>query len=229
MMAKYVFLVRPPERVNVAALKSRVLEDLVPRLLQMAPEKLKVGLTEPKRPRLTVLPLAKNHLAMVSVWDGRTDRAREWQTEIASLGWNVAGYRVTESTPKACTKDWKDCEASPGIVMLTLMKKNPRLSQERFMHEWFEHHTPKIALKVHPLWNYIRNVVDSVVVEGSPPLDGIVEEHCLKRSDVTNPVRYFGGLLMMVPNMIKVGLHANKFLELSAVENYLLTEYYIRS
>jgi hypothetical protein len=66
-------------------------------------------------------------------------------------------------------------------------------------------------------------------VEGSQPLDGIVEEHFLKRSDVTNPVRYFGGPLMMIPNMIKVGLHANKFLELSAVENYLLTEYYIRS
>ncbi len=228
-MAKYIFLVRPPDRVNIAALKSRVLEDLVPRLLQMAPEKLKVDLTEPKRPRLTVLPLAKNHLAMVSVWDGRADRARQWQAEIDSLGWNVAGYQVAESTPKACTKDWKDCEPSPGIVMLTLMKKNRRLSQEQFMHEWFEHHTPKIALKVHPLWNYIRNVVDSVVVEGSPPLDGIVEEHCLKRSDVTNPVRYFGGLLKMVPNMIKVGLHANKFLDLSAVENYLLTEYYIRS
>ena len=97
------------------------------------------------------------------------------------------------------------------------------------MHEWFEHHTPKIALKVHPLWNYIRNVVDSVIVEGSPPLDGIVEEHCLKRRDVTNPVRYFGGPLKMIPNMIKVGLHANKFLQLSAVENYLLTEYHIRS
>ena len=34
---------------------------------------------------------------------------------------------------------------------------------------------------------------------------------------------------MMVPNMIKVGLHANRFLEISAVENYLLTEYHIRS
>jgi len=35
--------------------------------------------------------------------------------------------------------------------------------------------------------------------------------------------------LKMIPNMIKVGLHANKFLELSAVENYLLTEYHILS
>lgn len=228
-MPKYIFFVRPPGGVDLPELKSRVLEKLVPRLLQLNPQKLKVDLTEPKRPGLTVLPLAKNHLGMISVWDSRDDRVREWTSEIAGLGWSLAGYQVTESTPKAYAKDWRDGDVSPGIVMLTLMNKNPRLSQEQFMHEWFEHHTPKIALKVHPLWNYIRNVVDGVLVEGSPPLDGIVEEHSLKRSDITNPARYFGGPLMMVPNMIKVGLHANKFLDLSIVENYLLTEYHIRS
>ena len=228
-MVKYIFLLRPPDQVDVKALKSQVLEKLVPQLVQLNPEKLKVDLTEPKRPRLTVLPLAKTHLGMISVWDNRADRAQQWQKVIASLGWNVAGYQTSESTPRAYTKDWKDGEASPGIVMLTLMKKNPRLTNEQFMHEWFEHHTPKIALKVHPLWNYVRNVVDSVVVEGSPRVDGIVEEHCRERRDVTCPMHYFGGLLMMLPNMIKVGLHANKFLEISAVENYLLTEYHIRS
>ena len=29
--------------------------------------------------------------------------------------------------------------------------------------------------------------------------------------------------------MIRVGLHARKFLDLSVIENYLLTEYHIRS
>jgi hypothetical protein len=228
-MGKYIFLIRPPDQVGLAALKSQVLDKLVPRLLQLNPEKLKVDLTEPNRPRLTVLPLKKNHLAMISVWDGRADRAQQWQSEMASLGWSMAGYQIAESTPRAYTKDWKDGEASPGIVMLTLMNKNRRLSYEQFMKEWFEHHTPNVALKVHPLWNYIRNVVDSVVVDGSPALDGIVEEHFRQRRDITNPLRFFGGSLMMIPNMIKVGLHANKFLDLSLVENYLLTEYHIRS
>ncbi len=228
-MAKYIFLVQPPDQVDLKALRSQVMDRLVPRLLQLDPDKLKVDLTEPRRPRLTVLPLAKHHLAMISVWERQGDRAQQWHKEVASLGWRVAGYQVSESTPRAYTKDWRDGEASPGIVMLTLMKKNRRLTNEQFMHEWFEHHTPKIALKVHPLWNYIRNVVDSVVVEGSPHLDGIVEEHCRERRDITCPMHYFGGLLMMIPNMIKVGLHANKFLEISAVDNYLLTEYHIRS
>lgn len=228
-MVKYVFLVRPPDGASTSALKGRVLGDLVPQLLRMGPDRLKIGLTEPERPRLTVLPLAREHLAMISVWDEGGDRAWQWLAALASPGWNVAGYRVAESTPRAYTKDWPDGEASPGIVMLTLMKKNPRLSREQFMREWFEYHTPRIALRVHPLWNYIRNVVEAEVADGSPHLDGIVEEHCRRRSDVTNPVRYFGGPVRMVPNMIRVGLHANKFLEISAVQNYLLTEYHIRS
>ncbi len=228
-MAKYVFLLRPPNGLTPSALKSRVLDELVPRLLQMGPDRLKVCLTEPRRPRLSVLPLAKGELALISVWDGQADRAGLWQEATAIPGWSVAGYRVSESTPLAYGKSWPDGEPSPGIMMLTLMKKNPRLSREQFMREWFEYHTPRIALRVHPLWNYIRNVVESPIGEECPQLDGIVEEHCRTRSDVTNPVRYFGGPVMMVPNMIRVGLHANKFLQISAVENYLLTEYHVRS
>ena len=140
----------------------------------------------------------------------------------------MSGYQVAESTPVAYRKDWKDGEASPGMVMLTIMKKNARLHQKQFMEEWFGHHTP-MAMRIHPLWNYIRNVVESAVVEGSPEFDGIVEEHVRQRRDIPNPVRYFGGPLHFIANMLRVGLHARKFLDLSVIENYLLTEYYIRS
>jgi len=147
---------------------------------------------------------------------------------MAGIGSNLAGYKVTESTPVAYKKDWDNGKASPGAVMLTLMRKNPSLSYEQFMKEWFGHHTP-MAMRIHPLWNYIRNVVETAVIEGSPPIDGIVEEHCRSLRDITNPARYFGGPFRMFPNMVRVGLHANKFLQISAVENYLLTEYHIRS
>lgn len=228
-MPKYIYLIRSPEQIRHQELKIRVLDELVPRLLQLNPQKLKIDLTGVKRPMLTVLPLKRDGLAMISIWDSQADRARLWQAEMSGLGWNVAGYQVTESVPRAYTKDWKDGDLSPGVVMLTLMKKNRRLSHEQFMKEWFEYHTPVIALRVHPLWNYVRNVVDAVLVEGSPSFDGIVEEHFRHRRDITNPLRFFGGPLGMIPNMVKVGLHANKFLDISKVENYLLSEYWIRS
>lgn len=228
-MSKYIFLIRPTGQVDLPALKSHIFDGIVPRLLQLNPGKLKVDITEPKRPGITVIPFKKRPLAMISVWDAGVDRVEQWREALTIPNCKVAGYQVSESAPKAYTKDWKDGEPSPGVVMLTLMRKNPGLSYEQFMKEWFEHHTPNIAMKVHPLWNYIRNVVDSVVIEGSPQLDGIVEEHLLECRDITNPSRYFGGALKMIPNMIKVGMHAKKFLDMSAVENYLLTEYHIRS
>ena len=176
-MAKYIYLIRSPEQLEPHAFGSEIFDKLVPQLLRLNPEKLKIDLTEVKPPRLTVLPLKRSGLAMISVWDNLADRAKDWQTEMAGIGSNVAGYKVTESTPVAYKKDWDNGKASPGAVMLTLMRKNPSLSYEQFMKEWFDHHTP-MAMRIHPLWNYIRNVVETAVIEGSPPIDGIVEEHC---------------------------------------------------
>jgi hypothetical protein len=228
MMAKYIFFVRSPESLERKVFRSRMVDELVHRLLELDPERLKVSLTETGRPRLTVLPLRATGLAMVSVW-GELDGAIErWKAEMESTGGRVEGYRVTESQPVCYERDWEDGCASPGMVLLTLMKKNDRLSYEQFMDEWFGHHTP-MALRIHPLWSYTRNVVDSAVIQDSPPFDGIVEEHFRSLRDVTNPVRFFGGAFRMLPNMLKVYRHSKKFLEISAIENYLVTEYHIRS
>lgn len=227
-MAKYIFIIRSPQQLERDAFKSRILNDLVPKLLQLNPEKLKVGITEFAPPRFTILPLKATDLALVSVWGDLADVIKRWQAEMARIGGSVAGYQVTESTPVAYDKTWDDGNASPGAVLLTLMKRNAKLSYEQFMNEWFGHHTP-MAIRIHPLWNYIRNVVESTITEDSPPFDGIVEEHFRSLRDITNPARFFGGAFKMLPNMLKVGLHSNKFLDLSATENYLLTEFHIRS
>lgn len=227
-MLKCVYLIRSPESLERDTFKSRILNDVVPQLLQLNPEKLKVGITGFPLPRFTILPLKSTGLALVSVWGDFVDASGEWRREIASMGGSLAGYQVTESTPVAYDKTWDDGDASPGAVLLTLMKKNAKLSDEQFMSEWFGHHTP-MAIRIHPLWNYIRNVVESTIIDNSPPFDGIVEEHFRSLRDITNPARFFGGIFKMLPNMLKVGLHSNKFLDLSATENYLLTEFHIRS
>ena len=227
-MAKYIFLVRSPELLERKIFKSRIFDKLVPGLLDLDPEKLKISLTETERPRLTILPLKATGLVLVSVWGELDGDIERWQAEMTSISGGVVGYRVTESTPVAYEKDWEDGNASPGTVLLTLMKKNAKLSYEQFMDEWFGHHTP-MALRIHPLWNYTRNVVESVVIEDSPPFDGIVEEHFRSLGDITNPARFFGGAFRMLPNILKVYRHTNKFMKISATENYLLTEYHIRS
>jgi hypothetical protein len=96
------------------------------------------------------------------------------------------------------------------------------------MKEWLGQHAP-IALRVQSLRSCIRNILDSVVLDGSPGFDGIAEEHVRKRGDITNPPRFFGGPLRAISNMVQVGLHANKFLEIPATESHLLTEYHTLS
>ena len=226
-MGKYIWMVRSPEGMEREAFASAVLRELAPRLLELGPDRLKISLTETKPPGFSLLPLRKTDLALVSVWGNVEGATDSWLAAMFGLG-HVSGYRVTESVPRAYDRNWPDGTASPGAVLLTLMKKNPALSRDEFMEEWFARHTP-MALKIHPLWNYIRNVVDSAIVEDSPPYDGIVEESFRSLRDITNPVRMFGGPLRMLPNMLKTVRHTSMFLNLREIENYILTEHHIRS
>jgi len=227
-MTKKIYLIRNPKDREFHIFKAHIFDKLIPQLLQLNPEKLKISITDFARPRFTILPLKSTGLAMISVWGELVDCNKCIHEGMAGYSENVAGYQVTESIPVAYEKVWDDGNASPGAVLLTLMKKNTNLSYEQFMSEWFGHHTP-MALRIHPLWNYIRNVVESLLIEDSPPFDGIVEEHFRSLQDITNPVRFFGGAFKMFPNMLKVWRHSNKFLEVSAIENYLMREYHIRS
>ena len=59
-----------------------------------------------------------------------------------------------------------------------------------------------LALEVHPLWNYVRNVVVAPVLSGSPPLCGIVEEQFRTRGELLDPVRFFGGWLQDGPQHV---------------------------
>ena len=111
--------------------------------------------------------------------------------------------------------------------MLTLLHRRAGLTDAEFLRRWHEGHSP-LALEIHPLWNYVRNVVAAPVLPGSPPLCGIVEEQCRTRGELLDPVRFFGGWLRMVPNMLRVYRDVRSFLDLAAIENYLVTERWLR-
>lgn len=227
-MNKYQFLLRANPVFPEESFRQTVFDRLTPALLKLDPAALKVSLTDPERPRLTVLPLRKDPLALISYWSAAdTDVAAQIQP-LLGPDMTLHGYRVEESVPVACEKTWADGGPSPGVVLLTLLRQNPKLSYEDFMHEWHGRHTPK-ALRIHPFWNYIRNVIKEPVVDNSPQFEGIVEEHFRTRADCVNPVRMFGGPLKFIPHMIEVGLHAKHFLDLKQTENYLLKETWVRS
>lgn len=64
---------------------------------------------------------------------------------------------------------------SPRVKLVCPIRRRPGLSHEEFVDHWLNRHRP-LALRHHPgLVGYVANVVDDVVAEGAPALDGISE------------------------------------------------------
>lgn len=219
---KHVFLVRSggPR----APFVERFLHEVAPELVPHARGTVKLGYTERDNPRLTVLPLRRENVAMVSAW-GPID-VDDFAEVLARLGGLLTGYRVRESYPLRYERSWPDGETSPGDVLLTLLVKHRALDDAAFLEEWHGRHTPK-ALRIHPMWSYARNVVEADVFGTRPAFDGIVEEHYRELRDILNPVRMFGGPSRFLPHMLEVARHVGHFLDLRATENYLLRERYL--
>jgi hypothetical protein len=227
-MVKLQYLLRAPASESVGAFRDRALAS-GERLLACGPARLKLTFTAEEPPRVSVQPFRRDRLALVSLWD-------EAAPEAAAVRWNAllqaegaaSGYRVDESLPRAYQRDWPEGRDTPGGSMLTLLHRRTGLTDAEFLRRWHDGHSP-LALEVHPLWNYVRNVVAAPVLPGSPPLCGIVEEQFRTRGDLLDPVHFFGGWLRTLPNMLRVLMDVRGFLDLSALENYLVTERWLRS
>jgi hypothetical protein len=105
---------------------------------------------------------------------------------------------------------------------VTLFKKKSDIDFATFIDRWHNGHTP-LSLEIHPMWNYSRNVVKKAV-GGCIHYDGIVEEHFRTRSDLLNPLKFFGHPLTMIPNMWRVYSDVKGFLDYPTIATYLATE-----
>jgi hypothetical protein len=226
-MVKLQYLLRAPATESVGAFRDRAVATGA-RLLDSGPARLKLTFTAEEPPRLSVMPFRRDRLALVSLWDEAAPgtAAARWNAILESEG-AVAGYRVDESAPREYRRDWPEGRDTPGGSMLTLLHRRAGLTDAEFLRLWHDGHSP-LALEIHPLWSYVRNVVAAPVLPGSPPLCGIVEEQTRTRSELLDPVRFFGGWPRMVPSMLRVFLDVRGFLDLATIENYLVTERWIR-
>lgn len=229
--AKLQFVVRAGSGADPGRFAAGVVERLAPRLLDRDPTALKLTFTPCLPPRLCVIPFRRDALALVSVVPRAGDGdAEDWARSIAgTLGpVRVDGYRVIESTPCAYARGWPDGARTPGAGLLTLFRRRPGQSDDDFFRAWHGGHTP-LSLRIHPLWNYVRNVVAGPATAAAPPLDAIVEEHFRTREDLLDPRRFFGGLWPMLPNMARVALDIRRFIDLSSMEAWLVEELHVRS
>ena len=148
----YIFKGLPSE--DYKGFRNRILELSTEVLHRNKPGTLKINLTVKAPPRVSVIPFKRNKIAVLSVTGGSAI-GREFLT--VSEGF-TGGYVVEEAIPVAYKKTWEDGEPTPGECLLTLFHSRPGIDRETFLRRWHEGHTP-LSLKLHPLWNYNRNVV----------------------------------------------------------------------
>jgi len=223
-MKKTIYLIRGSKEEGYGEFKNRILV-LAHDLSNSYPlEKIKVVLTESKPPMVSVIPFKRKKIASISVVQNKNNK----ELKLESISGFSGSFEVTEALPVAYTKNWKDGDVTPGICLLTLFNQKPSIDYHTFINRWHNSHTP-LSLKLHPLWNYNRNVVEKAGENSLESWDGIVEEHLRTKSDLLNPFRFFGDLLHILPNMIDVYRDTRSFLDYGSIEPYMAMEYHIKS
>lgn len=221
---KEIYLIKSLPDENYDSFRQRITGIATKLMRDFKTAYLKFSITTKLPPAIAVIPFKKTKIAAISVWK---------ENEIAIdpqyfQGGFYGSYKVQEAIPVAYEKYWKDGEPTPGVCLLTLFRRKKGIDFSTFIDRWHNSHTP-LSLRIHPLWNYVRNVVEKSLNDRSTPFEGIVEENFRTASDLLNPFRFFGNPLIIIFRMLKVYTDTKAFIDYPSMETYLTTEYHIKS
>ena len=223
-MSKEIILIKGLENETYTQFSERILSFGKSLLEDKEITQVKISCTLNPPPKLSVIPFKKAKIAAISIYSVN----KESKKKLLNASGLDGGYLVDEAIPVAYKKTWNDGTATQGVCLLTLFRQRKGIDYKTFIHRWYNGHTP-LSLKIHPLWNYNRNVVMEKLTNTSSEWDGIVEEHFKTTSDLLNPIKFFGNPLIMVYNMLRVYLDTNSFLDYKTIEPYFATEIWIKS
>jgi hypothetical protein len=223
-MTKEIYLIKDKTGMDYQTFRDSMLGLSDDVLAESDPVTLKITLTVKKPPGVSVIPFRREKVAAISILRRTDERLNRLIREPGFIG----GYNVEEAKPVAYEKTWEDHAATPGVCLLTLLHKRPGLDQDVFIQRWHGGHTP-LSLRLHPLWNYNRNVVKGVLTEDSTWYDGIVEEQFKAARDLLNPLKFFGPPIKVPLHMYQVLKDTRSFIDMKKIETYLAEEYHIKS
>lgn len=223
-MHKEVYILGSIPSEDYKIFKNRIFKLSKIVLDQFEPKTLKICLTLKAPPRISIIPFKNKKIAVISL---HREETHPVELIFGSEGY-IGSYKVEESIPISYSRTWKDGEYTPGECLLTLFHRKPTIDQKTFIRRWHEGHTP-LSLKLHPLWNYNRNVVNCVLSKDSVWYDGIVEEQFQKSSDLLNPFVFFGPPHKVPIHMYQVLMDTRSFIDMKRIETYLATEIHLKS
>jgi len=222
MMRKEIYLVRGVQNEDYQSFTERIMRFATEISHQTRPDALRVTLTGQAPPKISVIPFKKCKIAVFSVYK---DNHEAVSCLIKAAGFSGA-FIVEEALPVTYDKTWPNGEPTPGACLLTLFHRKPGIDYDTFIHRWHNGHT-SLSLKLHPLWNYNRNVVLQKMTDHPCWYDGIVEEQTRTRAELMNPFKFFGAGIEIAGNMLAVYKDVRSFLDYKKIETYFVTEYHI--
>jgi hypothetical protein len=238
---KLVYLVwdrpsRAPEEV-----RSRFLDDIAPRLLDLGALRLQIDLDDDGAQVSSMVPIPDDELpvrACVSFWVEANDFRAPFETVLADAGVRRAGYLVTESlfcdyggNAHSTARDWADGTRSPGITTLTVFDKPAGMDDDTFYGHWYSHQST-MSEWMQPRARYVRNAVVRALTPGAPRYRAIVEESWPTVEHLTNLTTFFGAddVPDELGERIRIMLDSTKLLYNPAtMRNYTMSEYILRS
>lgn len=169
-------------------------------------------------------------VALLSLWVDCADDPSTAQRFMAGISDDVTGYVVTE----AVARWWPGPGGSPpaGVNAVSLLRRNPNMSRERFLAHWVQVHMP-ISLHYHPQWKYVRNPVERIIFGDASHLpDAIVEEGFAAVDDLVDPLRFYGtggDPKNLDTNKAIVFEDVPVFLDTAATETFVTEEHVLRA
>lgn len=223
-MRKEIYLIRGKVNEDYSAFTQRIITTAKKAAISIKPSALKVTVTREAPPKFSIIPFRKDKIAVVSVYKEKDDSGEFFKDVDGFSG----AFIVEEAIPVGYEKTWPDGDPTPGVCLLTLFHRKQGIDYDLFIDRWHNGHTP-LSLKIHPLWNYNRNVVLQKLCEKEVWYDGIVEEQTRSKQELLNPFKFFGSFPMIIGNMIAVYKDVNSFIHYKLIESYLVQEYHIFS
>ncbi len=240
-MEKLVYLLwGDADELSGDQLRSQLLEDTVPRLVDSGQRGLTVAVHDSAAavaPSPAPAPEGEpGHVAEVSVWLDSYEHRAEVERALADVGRTMAGYLVTESlvddygtTPHARPRDWADGERSPGVLTVALIHRPEDLDYHEWIRRWHETQSP-VSGELQPRTRYVRNEVVRAVTDGAPAIDGVVEEGWPSAEHVADPHLFFNAPTEqeLRANVTRMMESVTACLDLARLRSATMSEYLVR-
>ena len=225
----------PSERGRVAR------GEIAPALLALGPRGLSVQVDDADAQVPVPMPPPADEVqpfALVSIWLDRYDDRAPYEAVLRAASDHIAGYLVTESLYTdyggnrfAGPRTWPDGERSPGVVMVTLLRRPARMTPDAWITHWHTVQSP-VSEAMQPRMRYVRNAVARPVTPDAPPIEGIVEEAWPSPEHMTDPMLFYcadGDPERMQQHLTEMLESVTAFLDLSDLRSFTTSEYLLRT